>query len=52
MKDVYAAPTRQAAMAALDVLDAKWSTKYAYAIRSWRKNWEERCYCRTRSIQL
>ncbi|WP_291912690.1 IS256 family transposase [Chitinophaga sp. CB10] len=41
MKDVYAAPTRQAAMAALDALDVKWSAKYAYAIRSWRENWEE-----------
>ncbi|WP_212005600.1 IS256 family transposase [Chitinophaga sp. HK235] len=41
MKDVYAAPTRQAAMAALDALDAKWSTKYAYAIKSWRENWED-----------
>ncbi|WP_291914979.1 IS256 family transposase [Chitinophaga sp. CB10] len=41
MKDVYAAPTRQAAMAALDALDAKWSAKYAYAIKSWRENWEE-----------
>jgi putative transposase len=41
MKDVYAAPTRQAAMAALDALDAKWSIKYAYAIKSWRENWEE-----------
>lgn len=41
MKDVYAAPTRQAAMAALDALDVKWSTKYAYAIKSWRENWEE-----------
>ncbi|WP_232516219.1 IS256 family transposase [Chitinophaga caeni] len=41
MIDVYAAPTRQAAMAALDALDAKWSAKYAYAIKSWRENWEE-----------
>ncbi|MET3874844.1 transposase-like protein [Chitinophaga sp. OAE865] len=41
MKDVYAAPTRPAAMAALDALDAKWSTKYTYAIKSWRENWEE-----------
>ncbi|WP_142684445.1 IS256 family transposase [Chitinophaga polysaccharea] len=41
MKDVYAAPTRQAAMAALDALDVKWSTKYAYAIKSWRENWED-----------
>ena len=41
MKDVYAAPNRQAAMAALDALDAKWSAKYAYAIKSWRENWED-----------
>lgn len=41
MKDVYAAPLRQAAMAALDALDTKWSAKYAYAIKSWRENWEE-----------
>ncbi|WP_233522430.1 IS256 family transposase [Chitinophaga silvatica] len=41
MKDVYAAPTRQAAMGALDALDVKWSAKYAYTIRSWRENWEE-----------
>ena len=41
MKDVYGAPTKQAAMAALDTLDTKWSGKYAYAIRSWRENWDE-----------
>ncbi len=41
MKDVYAAPTRQAAMAALEALDAKWGAKYAYAIKSWRENWED-----------
>ncbi|SJZ74125.1 Transposase (or an inactivated derivative) [Chitinophaga eiseniae] len=41
MKDVYAAPTRQAALAALDALDTKWSAKYAYAIKSWRENWED-----------
>ena len=41
MKDVYSAPNRQAATAALDALDAKWSSKYAYAIKSWRENWDE-----------
>lgn len=41
MKDVYAAPTKQSAMATLDALYAEWSEKYAYAIKSWRKNWEE-----------
>jgi len=41
MKDIYGAPTKQSALAALDSLDAKWSVKYAYAIRSWRENWDE-----------
>lgn len=41
MKDVYAAPTRQAALAALEALDQKWGSKYTYAIKSWRDNWEE-----------
>lgn len=41
MKDIYAAPTRQAAMAALETFEKKWNSKYAYAIKSWRDNWEE-----------
>lgn len=41
LKDVYAAPTRQAALAGLDSLDSKWTSKYAYAVKSWRENWEE-----------
>jgi transposase-like protein len=41
MKDIYAAPTRQAAMAALETFGNKWNSKYAYAIKSWRDNWEE-----------
>lgn len=41
LKDVYAAPTRQAALACLDTLDSKWNGKYAYAIKSWRENWDE-----------
>jgi putative transposase len=36
MKDVYTAPTRQAALAALKALDQKWGSKYTYAIKSWR----------------
>ncbi|WP_425490621.1 transposase [Chitinophaga qingshengii] len=28
-------------MAALEALDIKWSTKYAYAIKSWRENRED-----------
>ena len=41
LKDIYAAPTRQSALAGLDSLDKKWTGKYAYAVKSWRENWEE-----------
>jgi putative transposase len=41
LKDIYGAPTRQAALAALDSLELKWSSKYSYAIKSWRENWDE-----------
>jgi transposase-like protein len=41
MKDIYTAPTRQAAEAALQSLEAKWGNKYGYAIKSWKDNWEE-----------
>ena len=41
MRDVYAAPTRQATLSALDALENKWSVKYAYAIKSWRENRED-----------
>lgn len=41
LKDIYAAPSRQAAQAGLDSLDEKWTSKYAYAVKSWRENWEE-----------
>ena len=41
MKTIYSAPTKEAAEAALKDFDAKWSSKYAYAVQSWYKNWEE-----------
>jgi len=41
MKDIYGAPTRQAAQAALQALETKWGSKYGYAIKSWKDNWEE-----------
>lgn len=41
MKDIYAAPTRQAAEAALESFEGKWGSKYGYAIKSWKENWEE-----------
>lgn len=39
MKAIYTAPNEEAGLAALDRLDAKWSKKYGYAIKSWRANW-------------
>jgi transposase-like protein len=41
MKDIYGAPNREAASHALDALDRKWNSKYSYAIKSWRSNWDE-----------
>lgn len=41
MKDIYGAPTRQAAQAALESFASKWGSKYGYAIKSWKDNWEE-----------
>lgn len=41
MKNIYAAPTREAALASLNDLEQKWSSKYAYAIKSWREHWDE-----------
>ena len=41
MKEIYQAPTRQAARAALNDFSDKWKSKYAYAVKSWENNWEE-----------
>ncbi len=41
MKAIYTAPTKDAALAALDDFEQKWKSKYAYAIKSWRDNWDE-----------
>jgi len=41
MKLIYDAPTKEAAKAALDDFAHKWESKYSYAIKSWRDNWEE-----------
>lgn len=41
MREIYTAPTREAAMLALKEFDRKWSSKYAYAIKSWYDNWDE-----------
>lgn len=41
MKQIYDAPTKQAARAALEDLGNTWGRKYPYAIKSWEDNWEE-----------
>ncbi|MTI23418.1 IS256 family transposase [Fulvivirga kasyanovii] len=40
LKQVYQAPTRQAAEMALQELAQKWQHKYGYAIKSWVNNWD------------
>lgn len=41
MKQIYDAPTKQAARAALEDLANTWGRKYPYAVKSWEDNWEE-----------
>jgi len=41
MREIYTAPTKDAAWGALNDFSKKWEIKYAYAIRSWRDNWDE-----------
>lgn len=41
MKLIYTAPNREAAEAALDDFAKKWESKYSYAIKSWKGNWDE-----------
>ena len=41
MKEIYNAPNKQAAEAALNDFAEKWESKYSYAIKSWRDNWED-----------
>lgn len=40
LKEVYAAPTREAADRALSSFAEKWEHKYKHAIQSWRTNWD------------
>lgn len=41
MKHIYQAPNQEAAKAALEDFAKKWESKYSYAIKSWRENWEQ-----------
>ena len=41
MKNIYGAINKEAALAALNDFEKKWKSKYMYAVRSWRNNWED-----------
>lgn len=41
MKKIYQAPNIKVAESALESFEDKWSKKYGYATRSWRKNFDE-----------
>lgn len=41
MKNIYNAPTKQAAQEELNRFSETWNSKYPYAIRSWKENWDE-----------
>jgi putative transposase len=40
MQEIYHAATIEAAEQALEHFEKKWGQKYAYAIKSWKNNWE------------
>lgn len=40
MKKIYTAPTEEGGLAAIDKFEGKWGGKYAYAVKSWRSNWQ------------
>jgi transposase-like protein len=45
LKEVYAAPNREAAEQAFQGFDEKWGPKYRHAIASWKNNWANlTCY--------
>jgi transposase-like protein len=41
MKAIYNAPNKEAAKLELDRFEKTWGSKYPYAIRSWKANWDE-----------
>jgi len=41
MKEIYSAPTKEAAWAAFKNFERNWDAKYSYAIKSWKNNWDE-----------
>ncbi len=41
MKHIYTAPNKQLAELALEDFSLKWISKYSYAVKSWKENWDE-----------
>ena len=41
LKTIYGAVNKEAAATALDAFEQKWDSKYRYAVRSWRTNWDD-----------
>jgi transposase-like protein len=41
LKEVYGAPSREAAEHALERFDKTWGSKYKHAVQSWRTNWDQ-----------
>jgi transposase-like protein len=39
LKTVYSAPTEEAALEKLNLLEENWSKKYSLALKSWKQNW-------------
>lgn len=39
LREVYKAPTEEAALCNLETLDENWGKKYSLAIKSWKSNW-------------
>ena len=40
LRSIYGAVNKEAAATALDAFEQKWDSKYRYAVRSWRTNWD------------
>jgi len=41
LKEIYLAPSEDAALTALDRFSEKWDKKYSIISRSWRNRWNE-----------
>ena len=39
LKSLYSAPTEEAALGNLKILEENWSKKYSLALKSWKQNW-------------